>query len=576
MFGSVAVNYIDIFLDMNKTWSDFFEKIPDFNLSPVLKTLQMQNANDIYSAIDGMLRDPETASKKLNAWYSRQCELISLSTFPDEERRFAAEEWNQGDGYTLLKDFYLFMVQTVENNLTFLDCGDEDLNLRLKFFSRQFISALSPANFIHTNPEVLSTIKQEDGENFVAGVNNFLQDMQRSGDVLNVRQVSEDAFTLGMNLATTAGTVIFRNDLCELIQYKPLTGTVEKTPLLIVPPLINKYYILDLNEKKSMVRWLLEQGYSVFMLSWKNPDKTQREIGFEDYVVEGVVRSVSAIQSVTGCQQVNAAGYCLGGTLLAATVAYYAAKRMKKHIKTASYFTTILDFSMPGELKAYLDPTLVSAIDNQNKQLGYMDGRLLNVTFNLLRENSLYWNYYVDRYLKGKQSESFDLLYWSSDSTNMTASCWHNVVQGFYIENQLIQARKCKVGGVYIDITKANVPSYFVAAQDDHIALWKGVYRGFQYIKENATFVLGKSGHVAGIINHPSREKYGYWENVHSPEDPELWLSEAQLQAGSWWKNWSQWLKHHEKENPVTPYPIGNEVYPALADAPGEYVREKV
>lgn len=479
MFFMPLSQYFDVLSGMNKFWFNHWQNSTGDSSSSALEILQTQNASDLQAAMNWLMNEPELISGRIESWYIRQCELVSLQEFPDEDQQFTAPEWNAGDGFTFLKNLYLYLLQTTENNLGLLKCNDETINMRLKFFSRQVLHALSPANFAFTNPVVMARVAESKGQSLTDGVNNLLTDIQHSGEVLNVRQVSDTAFIPGENLATTSGQVIFRNDICELIQYGASTDVVEKTPLLVVPPLINKYYILDLTEKKSLVKWLVDQGHSVFMLSWKNPGSDQHATHFEDYVIEGIVRAVSIIQNVTGSQQINAVGYCLGGTLLAATVAYYAAKRMKKHIKTASYFTTILDFSEPGELKAFLHPQLVAAVDAENQKRGFMDGRLLNVTFNLLRENSLYWNYYIDRYLMGKHPDDFDLLYWSSDSTHMAASCWYDVVQRFYVENQLIQPRKYKLGGVYIDITKASIPSYFIATQDDHIALWKGVYKDF-------------------------------------------------------------------------------------------------
>jgi polyhydroxyalkanoate synthase len=576
MIGTLMLNYVDALIRINKSCSEDIFNPLDRSLPPVLKKLYERNIDDLSAAIAVQFQKPADFNEKWFAWWQKQQELILSPVYADAEQRFTAPEWNKADIYTCIKDYYLYFSQLIEHSLTLLHCQDETINMRLKFFSRQFLNALSPANFIFSNPEVVALTAETHGQNLVTGMNNLIEDVQHSDEVLNVRQVSETAFMPGKNLATTAGDVVFRNEICELIQYRPLTKRVGTTPLLIIPPLINKFYILDLSETKSMARWLLEQGHCVFMLSWKNPDQSLQNTHFENYVLEGVVKAVSVIENITGSEQVNAVGYCLGGTLLAASVAYYAARRMKKHIKSATYLATILDFSMPGELEVFLEPQLIAIVDEQNRERGYMDGRQLNVTFNLLRENTLYWNYYVERYLKGKAASNFDLLYWSSDSTNMTASCWLDVVQGFYLENRLIRPRKCKIGGVYIDITKVDIPAYFVATQEDHIALWQGVYRGARHFKENATFVLGKSGHVAGIINPPAKEKYGYWEGSHIPEHPEQWLSDAHEHPGSWWGHWNIWLKAKEKKEPIVAHSAGNELYPVLGAAPGEYVMEKL
>ncbi|WP_085542858.1 class I poly(R)-hydroxyalkanoic acid synthase [Cedecea sp. NFIX57] len=576
MIGTLMLNYIDALIRISKGGADDNPHSPGGILSPILNKLYEINMGDLSAAMALQFQMSEGMNERWQVWWQRQSELMSGAGYTDKEQLFSAPEWNNADAYTCIKDHYLYISQLIENSVSLLQCQDKTLNMRLKFFSRQFLSALSPANFIFSNPEVAALTAKTQGENLIAGMNNLLEDARCSNEVLNVRQVSKTAFMPGKNLATTPGDVVFRNEICEIIQYRPLTKMVEHTPLLIIPPLINKFYILDLNETKSMVRWLLEQGHCVFMLSWKNPDHSQQNTNFENYVLNGVVKAVSVVESITGSDQVNAVGYCLGGTLLAASVAYYAARRMKKHIKSATYLATIIDFSMPGELEVFCDPQLIAVIDEQNRQRGYMDGRQLNVTFNLLRENTLYWNYYVDRYLKGKSLSSFDLLYWSSDSTNMTAACWYDIVQGFYLENRLVQPRSCKIGGVYIDITRVDIPAYFVATQEDHIALWQGVYEGARYFKEHATFVLGKSGHVAGIINPPAKGKYGYWENSQPSECPDQWLSNAREHAGSWWEHWGRWLKATEKKEPVTAYATGNELHPVLGAAPGEYVMEKL
>ncbi len=284
---------------------------------------------------------------------------------------------------------------------------------------------------------------------------------------------------------------------------------------------------MDLRENNSMVRWLVEQGHTVFMMSWRNPGAAQRDVDFTNYVLDGVIPAVDVIEDITGEKQINAAGYCIGGTLLATTLAYYAAKRMRNRIKSATFFTTLLDFSQPGEIGAYINDPLVSAIEAQNDVNGYMDGRSLSVTFSLLRENSLYWNYYVNNYLKGNSPIDFDLLYWNGDSTNVAAACHSTILREFYLNNKLIDNKGIKIGGVYIDLSKIKVPTYFISTQEDHIALWQGTYRGAQQLGGKSTFVLDESGHIAGIVNHPKKNKYGFWLSEEQDENPEVWLDNA-------------------------------------------------
>jgi polyhydroxyalkanoate synthase len=322
------------------------------------------------------------------------------------------------------------------------------------------------------------------------------------------------------------------------------------------------------------VRWLLEQGHAVFMMSWRNPGAAQKEVEFGDYVTEGVAKAVSAIEDITGQDQINAAGYCIGGTVLASTIAYYAAKRMKKRIKSATFFTTLLDFSQPGEVGAYINDTIVSAIEMQNHVKGYMDGRSLSVTFSLLRENSLYWNYYVDNYLKGNSPVDFDLLYWNSDSTNVAAPTHNFLLRELYLNNKLVADKGVKIGGVWIDLNKIKVPSYFVSTKEDHIALWQGTYRGALNVGGNKTFVLGESGHIAGIVNHPSKGKYGFWTNDSLDDSADEWLANAERTDGSWWTHWHQWLLGYNLEEQVEPFRVGSEQFPVIGPAPGAYVKQ--
>ena len=490
------------------------------------------------------------------------------------DKRFSNDAWQQEAMYSFIKQSYLLFSKTYLDTLDSIEGLDEKTKERITFFSRQAINALSPSNFIATNPELLKLTLEQNGENLLTGLEKLKEDVESSADILKVRMTNNNAFRLGDDVATTPGDVVFQNELFELIQYRPLTEKVNATPLLIVPPFINKYYILDLTAKNSMVRWLLEQGHSVFMMSWRNPGKEQAHVEFGDYVTEGVAKAVTAIEDITGQEQINAAGYCIGGTVLASTVAYYAAKRMKKRIKSATFFTTLLDFSQPGEVGAYINDTIISAIETQNNAKGYMDGRSLSVTFSLLRENSLYWNYYVDNYLKGNSPVDFDLLYWNSDSTNVSAASHNFLLRELYLENKLVQDKGVKIGGVWIDLNKIKIPSYFVSTKEDHIALWQGTYRGALNTGGNKTFVLGESGHIAGIVNHPAKNKYGYWLNDNLDDSADEWFNNANHQEGSWWTHWHQWLLQFNPEEQVEPFPVGSEQNPVIEDAPGQYVRQ--
>lgn len=584
MFQHFFSDYLVKLQDSNQQWWRDLENSKEAVNSPLNKAMQEINFEDAAELFEKAANQPATMLQLQTQWWEQQLNIwqnIALSGNSESvieaekgDKRFTDESWKSDAFYSFIKQSYLLYSKTYLETINAIEGLDEKTKERVSFFSRQAINALSPSNFIATNPELLKLTIEQNGENLLAGLDQLRDDLESSADILKIRMTNNNAFRLGIDVANTAGDVVFKNDLFELIQYRPLTEQVHATPLLIVPPFINKYYILDLREKNSMVRWMLEQGHSVFMISWRNPGKDQAQIGFGDYVTEGVAKAVTAIEEITGQEQINAAGYCIGGTVLASTVAYYAAKRMKKRIKSASFFTTLLDFSQPGEVGAYVNDTIVSAVEKQNSEKGFMDGRSLSVTFSLLRENSLYWNYYVDNYLKGSSPVDFDLLYWNSDSTNVSANAHNFLLRELYLENKLIQDKGVKVGGVWIDLNKIKIPSYFISTKEDHIALWQGTYRGALKTGGNKTFVLGESGHIAGIINHPQKNKYGYWLNDNLDDSADEWLNNANHKDGSWWLHWNEWLLAFSPKEKVMPYNQGSETYPILEDAPGAYVKQ--
>ncbi|ELV7516024.1 class I poly(R)-hydroxyalkanoic acid synthase [Photobacterium damselae] len=584
MYQNFFSDYLVKLQETNQQWWHDFEANKAAVNSPLNKAMQEVNFEDTAKFFEQAANQPAAMLKVQTHWWEQQLQIWQNLVLSDPsksvveaelgDKRFANEAWQNELLYNFIKQSYLLFSKTYQDTIDSIEGVDEKTKERISFFSRQAINALSPSNFIATNPELLKMTLEQNGENLIAGLEKFKEDIESSADILKVRMTNNNAFRIGDDIATTEGDVVYRNDLFELIQYRPLTEKVHATPLLIVPPFINKYYILDLTAKNSMVRWLLEQGHSVFMMSWRNPGKAQADTEFGDYITDGVVKAVSVIEDITGQQQVNAAGYCIGGTLLACTVAYYAAKRMKKRIKSASFFTTILDFSQPGEIGAFVNDTVVSAIEQQNKVKGYMDGRSLSVTFSMLRENSLYWNYYVDNYLKGKSPVDFDLLYWNSDSTNVAGPCHNFLLRDFYLENKLIQDKGVKIDGVWMDLNKIKIPSYFISTKEDHIALWQGTYRGALLTGGNKTFVLGASGHVAGIVNPPNKNKYGYWTNDNLDDSADEWLTNAEYAEGSWWTHWDQWLSQHNRQEQVEPYSPGSENYPVIDSAPGQYVKQ--
>ncbi|CAK4075721.1 class I poly(R)-hydroxyalkanoic acid synthase [Vibrio sp. 16] len=584
MYQNFFSDYLVKLQETNQKWWEDLEQSRAAVNSPLNKAMQEVNFEDTAKLFESAANQPAALLQIQADWWQQQLQIwqnVALAGNTNDvvtpergDKRFSNEEWQQDVFSNFIKQSYLLFSKTYLQTIDSIEGLDEKAKERISFFSRQAINALSPSNFIATNPELLKLTLEQNGENLLTGLDQLKADLESSADILKIRMTNNNAFRLGDDVANTAGDVVYKNELFELIQYKPLTETVNAVPLLIVPPFINKYYILDLREKNSMVRWLLEQGHSVFMISWRNPGAEQRDVEFGDYVTEGVAKAVSAIESITGQEQINAAGYCIGGTVLASTVAYYAAKRMKKRIKSATFFTTLLDFAQPGEVGAYINETIIDAITQQNDAKGYMDGRSLSVTFSLLRENSLYWNYYVDNYLKGNSPVDFDLLYWNSDSTNVSAASHNFLLRELYLHNKLVQDKGVKIGGVWIDLNKIKIPSYFVSTKEDHIALWQGTYRGALNVGGNKTFVLGESGHIAGIVNHPAKGKYGYWTNDNLDDSADEWYSNAQHTEGSWWTHWNQWLLSFNPEEQVEPYSIGNEDFPVIDTAPGQYVKQ--
>ncbi|MEZ9439981.1 class I poly(R)-hydroxyalkanoic acid synthase [Vibrio atlanticus] len=584
MFQHFFSDYLVKLQQTNQQWWDNFEQNKEAAQSPLNQAMQELNFDDASKIFEQAANQPAVLLQLQSQWWEQQLQIWqnaalmgnteSVISEERSDKRFIDDAWKNDPFYSFIKQSYLLFSKSYIDTINSIEGIDEKTKERVAFFSRQAINALSPSNFIATNPELMKLTLERNGENLLDGLEQLQADVEASADILKIRMTNNNAFRLGVDVANTEGDVVFQNELFELIQYYPKTPQVNATPLLVVPPFINKYYILDLREKNSMVRWLLEQGHSVFMMSWRNPGEAQRDTEFGDYVTEGVVKAVAAIENITGKEQINAAGYCIGGTVLASTVAYYAAKRMKKRIKTATFFTTLLDFSQPGEVGAYINETIINAIEKQNDGKGYMDGRSLSVTFSLLRENSLYWNYYIDNYLKGSSPMEFDLLYWNSDSTNVAAKCHNFLLRELYLENKLVQDKGVKVGGVWIDLNKIKIPSYFISAKEDHIALWQGAYRGALNTGGNKTFVLGESGHIAGIVNHPDKKKYGYWLNDNLDDSADEWLNNASHNEGSWWTHWDQWLQGFEADEKIEPFNQGSELHPVIGKAPGNYVKQ--
>ncbi|MGI2261051.1 class I poly(R)-hydroxyalkanoic acid synthase [Shewanella sp. GXUN23E] len=582
MFSHLFSDYFKTMQQSQQDWWQHWDRGNATVDSPVNRAMQEVNLEDTLNFFESATKQPGILLGVQTQWWETQLQIWQQLVLAGDkndvvapekgDKRFADPAWQQEAWFSFIKQSYLLYCSTCLQAIDSMEGLDIKARERLGFFSRQMLNALSPSNFVMSNPELLRMTLEQNGENLLKGLQQLQEDVDASADILKIRMTNNNAFRLGKEIANTQGKVVFRNELFELIQYSPQTEQVAAEPMLIVPPFINKYYILDLRPENSLVNWLLQQGHSVFLMSWRNPGLEQRHTQFGDYVTDGVVEAVRVVEEITGQNQINAAGYCIGGTVLAMTLAYYAAKRMKARIKTATFFTTLLDFSQPGEVGAYINDAVIGAIETQNNAKGYLDGRSLSVTFSLLRENSLYWNYYIDNYLKGQSPVDFDLLYWNSDSTNVAADTHNFLLRELYLNNKLIDKRGVKVGGVYIDLSKISVPSYFISTREDHIALWQGTYRGALNLGGNKTFVLGESGHIAGIVNPPAKNKYGYWLNPNLPQTAEEWHADAERHDGSWWTHWQGWLEQHNQGNYIAALPPGSDTYPPLADAPGQYV----
>lgn len=489
------------------------------------------------------------------------------------DRRFQDAEWQSNWLFDILKQLYLLTAeQTKELVAKETAKLDPKLARKLEFATRQMADAMSPSNFWMTNPEVLRTVYKTGGESLIKGLENFLADLENGKGDLRIRMTDASAFKLGENIATTQGKVIYQNHLMQLIQYAPQTPEVRRTPLLILPPWINKFYILDLREKNSFIGYLIKQGYTVFCVSWVNPDERHAAIDFDDYMVDGALTAMREAARATGEKDINALGYCIGGTLLAATLAYLKAVPTQPpdlpEIKSATYLVAMTDFAEPGDLGAFIDDDLIKIANEQMDKKGFLDASTMATVFNLLRSNDLIWSYVVNNYLLGKDPTPFDILYWNSDSTNMPAAMQRTYIREMYKENNLVKPDAIKFKGVPLDLGKITTPSYLLSTREDHIAPWKSTYKATHIYQGPITFTLAASGHIAGIINPPASNKYGYWTNSACPADPEEWVKGAEEHRGSWWPEWLKWLENYAGEKVPA-----REVKNGLEDAPGSYVK---
>jgi polyhydroxyalkanoate synthase len=496
-------------------------------------------------------------------------ESVPVAEAPKSDNRFRGELWQNNMIFDYIRQSYLIAAQNIQKTVSEVEGLDAQTARKVKFFTRQYVDALAPTNFVMTNPEVLKATVETGGKNLLDGLNHLLQDLERGHGKLAISMTDYKAFRMGENVATTPGKVVYQNDLMQLIQYQASTTEVYRTPLLIVPPWINKYYILDLRQKNSFIRWATDQGISVFVVSWVNPGRELAHKTFDDYMLEGPLAGLDAITKATGEREVNMIGYCLGGTLTASALAWMAAKGDRR-VKSITFFTALLDFSEPGELGVFVDEGVLANLEKKMAKRGYLEGSEMAGTFNMLRANDLIWSFVVNNYLLGKEPFPFDLLYWNSDSTRMPAKMHTFYLRNMYVRNKLREPGGISLAGVPIDLSKVDIPAYFISTVEDHIAPWKTTYLGAQLLKGPVRFVLGGSGHIAGIVNPPAANKYWFWTNERLRDSADEWFASADKQEGSWWTDWGKWIAEFGGEKVLARVP-GEGGLKVIEDAPGTY-----
>jgi polyhydroxyalkanoate synthase subunit PhaC len=491
---------------------------------------------------------------------------------PDpRDKRFADPEWSSNPFFDFLKQVYLLSVKWADHLVKDAQGLDPLTLQKADFYMRQIVNAMAPSNFVLTNPELLRETLRSNASNLARGMEMLAEDIEAGGGELKIRQTDPSLFEVGRNLAITPGKVIFQNDLMQLIQYAPTTEKVLKRPILIVPPWINKFYVLDLTPEKSFIKWCVDNGLTVFVISWVNPDAQLAKKSFEHYMREGPLCALDVIKKATGESKVNAIGYCVGGTLLAVTLAHMAGKRDRR-IASATFFASQVDFTHSGDLKVFADEEQISALERQMAERGYLDSRKMANSFNLMRSNDLIWPYVINNYFKGREPMAFDLLYWNSDSTRMPAANHSFYLRNCYLENNLARG-KMEIAGKTLDLSKVKIPIYNLATREDHIAPAKSVMLGSKFLGGPVRFVLTGSGHIAGVINPPAKNKYQYWTGAKPVgADVNKWLAKAKEHPGSWWPDWLEWIQSRDATLVKARKPGGGKLKP-IEDAPGSYVK---
>jgi polyhydroxyalkanoate synthase subunit PhaC len=549
---------------------------PPNELTEVIKTLTA--VGEYWLSDNERASDLQTKIAKgyLDLWGSTMRRLAGEEAMPaispsPRDKRFADPEWKSNQFFDFVMQLYLLTTQWAQDLVHNADGLDPHTRKKAEFYVNQITNALAPSNFVLTNPEVLRETLASSGDNLVRGMKMLAEDIESGNGTLRIRQSDPANLAVGVNMATTPGKVIFQNELMQLIQYEPATEKVLRTPLLIVPPWINKFYILDLRPDKSFVKWCVDQGITVFVISWVNPDKKLGTKTWEDYVKEGPLAAMDAIERATGEMKVHTMGYCVGGTLLATTLAWLADKR-RVRATSATFLAAQVDFTHAGDLLVFVDESQVSALERDMRESGVLEGSRMAMAFNMLRSNDLIWSYVVSNYLKGQPPAAFDLLHWNSDATRMPAANHSYYLRNCYLENRL-STGSMVLDNTLLDLSKVKVPVYNLATREDHIAPADSVLYGSQFFGGPVKYVLSGSGHIAGVVNPPKAGKYQYWTNDNI-RDTSLtdWIKGAQEHKGSWWPDWREWLGGIDAEE-VPARAVGTEALPPVEDAPGSYVK---
>lgn len=584
-FDELAVNAAKIMEEGARLQAAYMKPVERGEIPPTIADEAQEVVRTLGQIAQSWLSNPQKAieaqtrfstgfidlwARTLRRMNGEQAEPVATPATGD--KRFADPDWNANPFFDFLKQAYLHTSTWAKDMVQEAEDIDPHTRHKADFYVKQIASALSPSNYVFTNPELLRETLKEGGANLVRGLHMMAEDVEAGGGQLKIRQSDGGKFEVGVNLAMTPGKVVFRNDIMELLQYSPSTETVLKRPLLIVPPWINKFYILDLNPEKSFIKWCVDQGLTVFCISWVNPDERHRNKDFAAYMKEGIFAALDAIEQATGEKDVAAIGYCVGGTLLAATLAYMAAKNDKR-ISSATFFTTQVDFTYAGDLKVFVDEEQIRKLEERMAMNGYLDGAKMANSFNMLRPNELIWSYIVGVYLKGKPPLPFDLLYWNSDSTRMPEANHSFYLRNCYLNNNLTRG-EMTLDGVKLALSKVTMPIYNLATKEDHIAPAKSAFLGSQFFGGPVTYVMAGSGHIAGVVNPPAKVKYQHWTGGPVKGDFNDWVASATEHPGSWWPHWIGWLREQAPKTVKARTP-GSDKLPAIGDAPGEYVRVK-